>query len=287
MSNVDDFLGTLVITNKTYEFFTHWQKARGNQALYKDELALLGVLTGTKSPRDELRRLLLKYPRINSLIPLLSAIRISGASHNLFILDSQSAKTIEYYFGDKNVNDDVATKTIEFAERSGLLQELVNVKNHSDFYFGVEVGLDTNGRKNRSGTAMEALVEPYVRDFTEKHKGQYVTQTNFEKAAKIFNVSTPPNQSNKRGDFMLLVDNKPYNIETNFFDGGGSKQEVINSYISRSQDLAAAGWGFGIVTDGLGWRKNRAQVEHAYKTIHNVYNLVMCENGKLETILKR
>ncbi len=157
MSKVDEFLATLVITNKTHEFFTDWQKARGYQAQYKDELALLGVLTGSDNPKKELKRLILAYPRINSLIPLLSAIRIKGKIGNLFVLEDDSTESIEYYFGANGLDDTTAEKTVTFAERSGLLGELTQIKNHSDYYFGIEVGFDTNGRKNRSGTAMETL----------------------------------------------------------------------------------------------------------------------------------
>ncbi|MDR2944737.1 MAG: type II restriction endonuclease [Methanosarcinales archaeon] len=37
------------------------------------------------------------------------------------------------------------------------------VKNLIDYCFGVEVGLDTNARKNRSGPVMEEPIDSYVR----------------------------------------------------------------------------------------------------------------------------
>lgn len=280
------FLESLVSTNKSHEFFTNWDKARKNQNEYKDELALLSVMTGSDNPSKELTRLLSTYPRINSLLPLLSAIRIKSTSDTLIVLDELSSDDIQYYFGTSRLDDASVEKSVQFAQKSGLLDELTKVKNHADYYFGVEVGLDSNARKNRSGTAMEDLTEPYIRDFVNKYNGQYVTQTNFETAGKLFGVAVPPNQSNKRGDFMLLVNGKPINIETNFFDGGGSKQEIMNSYISRSQDLAKVGWSFGLVTDGLGWKKNKAQVEHGFATIKNIMNLSMCQKNALEEMYK-
>jgi type II restriction enzyme len=190
-----------------------------------------------------------------------------------------------YYFGANDINTAAIEQSIKFAKKSGLLAELVKIKNHSDYYFGVEVGLDSNARKNRSGTAMEDLVEPYIRDFVNKHNGQYITQTNFADASKKFGVEVPPQQFNKRGDFMLLVDGEPINIEVNYFDGGGSKQEIMNSYISRAEDLAKAGWSFGLVTDGLGWKKNKNQIDHGYARIRNIMNLSMCKDGALEKII--
>lgn len=286
MFNTDTFLRTLVSTNKSHDFFTDWGKARSYQQLYKDELALLGVLTNSSDPREELARLIKTYPRINTLIPLLNAVRIKEAAKTLIVLDENATDDIQYYFGETSLDDATVMRSVDFAEKSGLLAELTKIKNHTDYYFGVEVGMDTNGRKNRSGTAMENITEPYVRVFAEAHDGKYLTQTNFEAAAEKFGVKVPPNQFNKRGDFMILIDGSPINIETNFFDGSGSKQEIMNSYVSRAQDLAKAGWGFGLVTDGLGWRRSRTQLDYGYSTIKYIMNLSMCAEGSLEDMYK-
>lgn len=286
MLNPDTFLQSLVITNKSHGYFTNWTKARAFQDVYKDELALLGVLSNSNSPKEELRRLLKTYPRINSLIPLLSSVRINNSERTLTVLDEATTEDIQYYFGEKNLTDELIESTIGFAEKSGLLKELVSIKNYSDYYFGVEVGSDSNARKNRSGTAMEDIAEPYIRDFANKYNGVYLTQKKFAAAAKEFGVETPSNQSNKKGDFMILVEGIPINIEVNFFDSGGSKQEIMNSYISRAEDLREAGWGFGLITDGLGWRSGRNQVEHGFSTIGNIMNLSMCNDGALEEMYK-
>ena len=286
MFNADTFLESLVGTNKAHSFFTDWDKARTNQNIFRDELALLSVLTGCQNPRDELTRLLKSYPRINALIPLLNAVRIKNKNATLLVLDESSTDDIQYSFSAADITDTNISHTIDFAEKTGLLKELTVIKNHSDYYFGVEVGMDTNARKNRSGQAMEALAEPYVKQLAQKYDGQYVTQKTFTVAAKLFGVETPANQFNKKGDFMLLVNGKPYNIEANFFDGGGSKQEIMNSYISRAEDLKKAGWGFAIITDGLGWRQGRNQVEHGFKTIKYIMNLSMCQDGALEGLVE-
>lgn len=284
MLNTEIFLRSLIGTNKSHEFFTNWEKARVNQSSYKDELALLSVLTNCDNPETELKRLLTSYPRINSLLPLLSAVRIKGSNKNLTVLDEYSVDDLQYYFGTNDLDKSSIEKSVSFAKKTGLLAELTKIKNHSDYYFGVEVGLDSNARKNRSGTAMEDLTEPYIRDFVNKYSGRYLIQTNFAKASKEFGVEVPIQQAGKRGDFMLLIDGLPINIETNYFDGSGSKQEIMNSYISRAEDLAKAGWGFGLITDGMGWKKNRSQVDHGYERIGNIMNLSMCKNGALDKI---
>ncbi|EMH01329.1 DpmII restriction endonuclease [Helicobacter pylori GAM239Bi] len=48
-------------------------------------------------------------------------------------------------------------KVYEFIRQTGLEQIFCNrdIKDLNDFVFGIEVGLDSNARKNRSGKAME------------------------------------------------------------------------------------------------------------------------------------
>jgi type II restriction enzyme len=288
---VDEFLSGLIRTNKSHSFFTDWQKAAAYRDTYKDELALLSSITGSHDPAKELSRLLKSYPRINSLIPLLVATRPQQNSRSdipsLLVLNEDDAEDSQYFFAEQDLSALDIKATVDFTAKTGLLDELKQIKNHKDYYFGVEVGLDSNARKNRSGNAMETLLEPHLKDFVVKHNGMYETQMTFEKAAELFGVNVPSSQGNKKGDFMLYVNNKPINIETNYFDGGGSKQEIMNSYIPRAHDLKRAGWGFALVTDGLGWRSNRAQLEQGFRRIGNVYNIKMCAEGKLEKLVNQ
>lgn len=286
---VDEFLNSLAKTNRSHLFYVDWQKARNNQEQFKDELALLQVMSHEGvAPREELHRLISQYPRINKLVPLLAACRINKnkqGKDTLLVLDEDKAENITYTFGETGLSPDDITQTVDFAERTGLLNELTQIKNPADYYFGVEVGMDTNARKNRSGSAMEALVEGHVKELVEKYGGQYLTQKNFKTAAATFGVAVPPHQETKKGDFMLLINGRPYNIETNYFDGGGSKQEIMNSYIPRAEDLHKSGWGFALITDGQGWLTNRKQLEEGFERIKHIYNVRMCLQGKLERIL--
>jgi len=287
---VDEFLNSLAETNRSHLFYVDWGKAQRNQELYKDELALLQVMSREGiEPRQELARLIGQYPRINALVPLLAACRIKAKNKKdvakLLVIDEHKAETVTYTFGVTDLTLEDIKRTVNFAHRVGLLQELVHIKNPADYYFGIEVGMDTNARKNRSGTAMEALVEGYIRQLAHRHGGEYYTQMKFSVAAKKFGVAVPPDQSNKKGDFMMQVAGKPYNIEANYFDDSGSKQEIMNSYISRAHDLQQAGWGFALVTDGQGWLSGRNQLLQGYERIKHIYNIRMCVDGKLENIL--
>ena len=51
-----------------------------------------------------------------------------------------------------------------FMKKTGLFDLIANhvINNLVDYVTGVEVGLDSNGRKNRGGHLMENLVEDYL-----------------------------------------------------------------------------------------------------------------------------
>jgi type II restriction enzyme len=222
---LEKFISTLIKTNRSHLFYVDWAKARNYQSEYIDELALLHVLSDSESPRNELKRLIRTYPRINTLLPLLLACRLGkNNKQELIVLDEDKVTNINYKFSSIDLNDTDIENSVNFAEKTGLLKELTQINDHSDYYFGVEVGMDTNARKNRSGDAMELLVEDFVMDIVEKYNGQYMRQTKFKKASQIFGVKLPPHQADKKGDFMVMIGDKPFNIEVNYFDGSGSKQ---------------------------------------------------------------
>lgn len=282
---VNEFLAGLIKTNRSHTFFVDWTKARSYQTKYQDELALLSSISMSGvNAEDELKRLILKYPRICELIPLLLAIRMKSTS--LDVVDEVALIDMTYTFKSTGMDEVIAEKVISFTKKTGLLNELASIKNHADYYFGVEVGSDTNARKNRSGKAMESLIEPYAQALVEEHGGKFLKQKSFQFAAKEFGVQVPPDEADKRGDFMLLINGTPINIEVNYFDSDGSKQEIMNSYIPRATNLKRAGWVFALVTDGAGWLKNGKQIELGYREIKNIFNAKMCKEGMLEKLIK-
>ena len=48
------------------------------------------------------------------------------------------------------------------------------IKNLVDYATGVEVGLDSNGRKNRGGKLMETLVEEFIKDASNDLGIEYI-----------------------------------------------------------------------------------------------------------------
>lgn len=163
---------------------------------------------------------------------------------------------------------------MEFLTATGLadLFRQRQVKDLVDYVFGVETGLDSNGRKNRGGHVMEATVEKRL-----KEKG-----IAFEKEVSSMRwgkLQTALGDDEKRFDFVIEKTGITYLIEVNFYNGGGSKlNEVARAYSELAPKInAVEGFEFVWITDGIGWKSARGKLQEAYNTIPRVYNLESLE----------
>ena len=161
------------------------------------------------------------------------------------------------------------TKVLEFLKDTGLADIFHSrrIKNLVDYVFGIETGLDTNARKNRSGHIMESTV---ARRFQEQgiNFRQEVYSSEFPELSVL-------GTDEKRFDFYIKTTHHKYLIEVNFYSGGGSK---LNEVARASTELApkinsVEGFEFVWITDGIGWKSARSKLEEAYKEIPSIYNL--------------
>jgi len=95
----------------------------------------------------------------------------------------------------------------------------------------------------------------------------------------------------KRFDFVIKTKVKTYLIETNFYNGGGSKlNEVARAYSDVAPKINQyPNFEFVWITDGQGWLSAKNKLEEAFSIIPSVYNLANLESFtkkiKSETIL--
>ena len=162
-----------------------------------------------------------------------------------------------------------AAKVEEFLQGTGLAEifQSRRIKNLVDYVFGIETGLDTNARKNRSGHIMEGMVARILSDNGIQFR-QEVYSSEFSELSVL-------GTDEKRFDFYIETPMKKYLIEVNFYSGGGSKlNEVARAYTELAPKVnSVAGFEFVWITDGIGWKSARNKLEEAYNTIHSVYNL--------------
>ena len=145
----------MIDTVATWDYYTDFDKVYLNVEKIKIELNLLNSLIGSKNMRTDFINLVKKYPEVLKAIPILIAkrekqIKVIAEDHYLFDF-AEINYTVEQY--------------ADFMEKTGLFNLLENkiVNNLIDYVYGVEVGIDTNARKNRTGKSMEKIVESYLK----------------------------------------------------------------------------------------------------------------------------
>ncbi|MBR5715991.1 MAG: type II restriction endonuclease [Bacteroidales bacterium] len=255
------FMSQLQTTNQSLDFFCDFDKISQNVQEIKLSLCTLNSLIGAQDMRAAVEAIWRRDKSAFSVMDILIAVRSEGKKavlnslNKCVILDSLFASV-----------DGV----MEFLENTGLKEifQKQKIKNLVDYVFGIETGLDSNARKNRSGHVMENVID------------NLLTQNGIIHRKEIFSSEWPKlshelGSDEKRFDFVVETKQKVYLIEVNFYSGGGSKlNEVARSYSDLAPKInSVAGFEFVWITDGIGWLSAKNKLEEAYYNIPKVYNL--------------
>jgi type II restriction enzyme len=282
--NFEEWLATFTDTVATWEYYTDFKKVYDHVDNIKIELNILNSLIGSKNVEEDFRNILIKYPETLKCIPILLAKR----ENEIAIKDSKK----DYYFKFNIMNYSI-DEYVLFMRKTGLFDLLENhiINNLIDYVSGVEVGLDTNARKNRTGHAMEDLVESFIIDagfikkesyFKEMYKSEIENKWDID-LSKISNDG----KMEKRFDFVIKTDNQVYGIEVNFYSGGGSKlNETARSYKTITLEAAEiAGFTFIWITDGKGWNSAKRNLQETFDVLEHIYNINDLKNDLFKQIL--
>jgi len=283
--NFNDWFATCTDTIATWKYYTDFDKVYKNTDKLKDELNILNGLIGVKNIEEEFRRIVSKYPFVLKAIPILIAKR-----ENEIVINSTERK---YVFDFKNMNYSIE-EYIQFMNNTGLFDLLSNHMIHSliDYVMGVETGMDTHGRKSRTGDAMEDLVEAYIVKAGFVKGSSYFKEVNISTIESKWNIDmsgiSNTGKTEKRFDFVIKTENMIYGIETNFYNSQGSKpNETARSYkmiALESENINQ--FKFVWFTDGKGWIPSRKNLEETFDVMEHIYNIKDLENGIINEVFK-
>lgn len=256
----DVFISQLKETNATLGFYCDFEKINTNVDAISLKLNQLNYLIGQNDIDAAIRRLWNENKGTFSVLEILIAIRTSDKKKA--IMSDGNVRPINSLF--ENVEG-----VIEYVHSTGLDKVFRNkqIKNLVDYVFGVETGLDTNARKNRSGHLMEKQVASMFEKANITYR-QEVYSTEFSDLSVL-------GEDKKRFDFVIETNRCKYLIEVNFYSSGGSKlNEVARAYSELSPKINAVnGLEFVWITDGIGWNSAKNKLEEAFYAIPNIYNL--------------
>ena len=285
----ENFYSTLRPSLKLWDFFVNWDKVFRNTRQIEIHLNLWNYLLGKPNFDEEFRLLLRQHPEIVAALPSL-IVRDGSASQMFSVIEEISDLTkpdLVFDFSRPASTREEIEKSLEFVKKSGLAKLFGKdgVKNLVDYVIGVEAGLDSNGRKNRSGTSMEAVVEAYLEKFTTTRKLTFIPQATPKKIKERWGFDIPVDKSSRSFDFAISNGKKLVLMEVNFYGGGGSKlKATAGEYKGLFDLLSIPNVEFVWVTDGEGWKTTRLPLKSAYEHIDYVWNLNWLSKGYLEDL---
>lgn len=254
------FMSQLQETNQTLGFFCDFDKISANVAEVEMSLNMLNYIIGKEDLTKTVKEIWERDPKAFEVLGILIAVRDDG---NKLVVDGEGNVVLLKSFFESSAN------VVKFLQGTGLAEifQSRRIKNLVDYVFGIETGLDTNARKNRSGHIMENTIAKILSENGIQFR-QEVYSSEFPQLSIL-------GTDEKRFDFIIDTEKKKYLIEVNFYSGGGSKlNEVARSYSELAPKInSVKGFEFVWITDGIGWKSARSKLEEAYNTIPSVYNM--------------
>ncbi len=283
MRNFNEWIKQFKKSISDYTYYVDFQKVYGNVDSMKVELNILNSLIGSKNIESDFENLIAEYPKTLKCIPLLLAVR----GNEIYTIDGDG----EYLFNFKKMNYSIDEYKM-FMRKTGLFSLISEhvINNLVDYATGVEVGLDSNGRKNRGGHLMENLVEDYLQKAglvkgVDYFKEMYISDIERKWNIDLSNISNQ-GKAEKRFDFVVKKGSTIYGIETNFYSSSGSKlNETARSYKTIALEAKEIkGFAFVWFTDGQGWQSARHNLEETFDVMDNIYCITDLENGIIDKL---
>jgi len=266
---------------RNWNYYVDFEKVFKNTEKIKIELNILNSLIGSKNIENDFRKIIDSYPNVLKVIPILIAVReseilINEDKNYIFKFNKKNNSIIDYIY---------------FMRKIGIFDLLENhiINNLNDYVKGVEVGLDSNARKNRIGKMMENIVEDYILKADYINNISYFKQIKIKEIERKFNINlsllNDKSDSEKIFDFLIKTKNNIYAIETNFYGSQGSKlNETARSYkMLALKAKKIKGFKFVWITDGIGWLGAINNLKETFEVLEHLYNINDLKNNIIKS----
>lgn len=248
-------------TNATLGYYSDFVKISKNVQDIAISLTMLNYLIGKEDLRGAVEALWRRDKRAFLVMDILIATRRSAGK--LFVDENGQFQKVHSLC--KSVDG-----VMKFLEETGLADVFreKKIKDLVDYVFGVETGMDTNARKNRTGHTMEELVASVFRaagiDFSAE-----VPCTAYPLVKQAMGKDI------KKFDFVVKTKRKTFLVEVNFYSSNGSKlNETARAYTKICPEInAIPGYEFVWITDGKGWKGAKNKLQEAFNAIPSIYNI--------------
>lgn len=281
----NSWLSTMKDSIATWTYYTDFNKVYENVQKIKVELNILNSLIGSKNIEEEFKSIVQEYPNVLKAIPILLAKREA----EIKIQDADGS----YVFNFININYTIDQYAL-FMKNSGLFDLLQNhiINNLVDYVLGIEVGMDTNGRKNRTGHVMEDLVESYLIKAGLVKGKTYFKEMYASEVEKKFRLDlsklSNDGKAEKRFDFVFTNNlGVVFACECNFYGSSGSKlNETARSYKTLAlESKRIKNFQFVWFTDGIGWNSAKNNLEETFDVLETLFNLNDLDGGAVSTLV--
>ncbi len=272
-----------------WSYFVNWEKVLKNTRNIEIALNKFNYLIGKDNFDEEFRYLIKQDPGLVKVIP---ALVVRSGNTSLFykvLVDYKQKKLVyeDYDFNQVKPSESDIEKYLIFIKETGFKDLIVSqkVKNLVDYMIGVEAGIDSNGRKNRSGHSMENIVEFFIQDLCIRNRFRYLKEANSRKIKTELGYDVPVDKSSRRYDFVVCNGNKLTIFETNYFSGSGSKLKSTAGEYRNLFDVLDKKYPFIWITDGFGWKSTTRPLRETFNHNEHIFNLSMLEKGILDFIV--
>lgn len=222
------------------------------------------------------------------LVPYLLGIRKDKFEkpYSQRILKIQGINNV-YTLNFKEIEMNKIDLYLQFLHDSGLSWVLNMGLKRSvhDYALGVEAGMDSNGRKNRSGNMGELYLSTVLTDIAKTKNWIYHGQTTKSNIKEWYDIDLDDSFGNRRFDGSLFnpTRKKLYLFEINNFNSSGSKSKSSATEFKDLHDrFSRTNHEFIYVTDGRGWDSDKSHLIEAMEYIGKVFNYKMIESGYLK-----